>query len=306
MLSIVIPIYNEEKTLPILYQRLTSVMAKIKTPYEVIFVDDGSKDNSMNLMLNMNKNDSRIKILKLSRNFGHQTAISAGINQAGGEAVILMDGDLQDPPEVMLEFIKKWKEGWDVVYGIKKKRKENIIKRLLFSLFYRIIGLISEIKLPIDAGTFSIMDKKVVRILQSMPERNKYISGLRTWSGFKQTGIVYERGARFSGKPRQSLSKLFKLAFDGIFSFSSVPLKVFTYFGFLIAILSSIAAIVILCIKLFTDKAISGWASTMVAIFFLGSVQLLSVGIVGQYIARIYEEVKSRPYYVVEQKIGFD
>lgn len=305
-LSVVIPILNEQETLPELYNQLTKILKTTVGSYEIIFVNDGSQDKSLEIMMNFNKRDSKVKIIELSRNFGHQAAISAGIDCVSGDAVILMDGDLQDPPEFLPQLISKWKEGFKVVYAIRRKRKERFLKRLAFNAFYRILHRISYIKQPIDAGIFSIIDREVINVLNSMPERNKYITGLRAWSGFLQTGIECERGSRYTTKTRVSLSKLFKLAFDGIFAFSYIPLRISIVIGLLSSIVAFIIALFALYGKLFTGKAIAGWASTIISITFLGGVTLLILGIIGEYIARIYDEVKARPYYIISKKMGFD
>lgn len=304
-LSIVIPIFNEEKILPVLFDRLSGVLKQLNVSYEVIFVDDGSIDNSLTLLKEFARDDSRIKIIRLSRNFGHQPALTAGLNRANGKAVILMDGDLQDPPEVIPELVQKWRNGYDVVYVVRKKRRESIIKVFIFGLFYRLLNQLSQIKMPLNAGIFSLLDRKVVDVLKNMPERNRYLSGLRTYAGFKQVGIESNRNARYDESPRQTLPKLIKLALDGIFSFSFVPLRVATFIGFLISISSFLILIFFIYLKI-TDKVpISGWVSIMVAILFLGGIELITLGIIGEYIGRIYDEVKKRPYYIEEEKINF-
>ena len=304
--SIVIPIYNEEENLPELYNRLTDVMTSLQEPYEVIFVDDGSKDNSLNIMREMHQRDKRIKTISLSRNFGHQIAISAGIEYARGKAVIVMDGDLQDPPEVLPPFIQKWKEGWDAVYAIRRKRKENLLKRAAYAIFYRLLKKISSIDIPLDSGDFSIMDRKIVDILKSMPERTRFVRGIRTWVGFKQVGLEYERDKRFAGKPKYNFKKLVKLALDGLISFSYVPLKLAVSFGFVISGVSFLGAIATLFQRLFTDTTVPGYATTVISILFLGGIQLITIGILGEYIGRIYDEVKQRPLYIIQEIIGFD
>lgn len=304
-LSVVIPIFNEESTLPELRRRLVLALEEITASFEVIFVDDGSSDSSPGLLEAMNAGDPRFKTLTLSRNFGHQTALSAGIDHASGAAVVLMDGDLQDPPEVVSQLVAKWREGYDVVYAVKEKRKEGALKRAGFRLFYRLLGRFSNVELPLDAGTFSIMDRRTVEILRSMPERNRYISGLRAYAGGRQTGIRFERGARHFGAPRQTPRKLLRLALDALFSFSYVPLRVATYAGFAASGLAFVFLAAVLLLKLFTDRALLGWPSIMSAVLFLGGVQLVTVGIIGEYIGRIFDEVKGRPYYVIDRKLGF-
>lgn len=305
MYSIIIPIYNEEKILPELHARLSAALAPLDELFEVILIDDGSRDNSCELMKQIHQKDPRYKIIALSRNFGHQVAITAGLDVAEGDAVILMDGDLQDPPELLPKMIGKWREGYQVVYTVKTSRRENPLKRLAFKSFYKVLHALSSVRIPHDAGNFSLMDRKVVEVLRHMPERHRYISGLRAWAGFRQTGIEYDRSERFAGKPQMSLGRLFSLAFDGIFSFSNIPLRAATFIGFGSAIAAFLGGTYVLYEKLFTNKAILGWASTIVTITFLGGLTLMTLGIIGEYIGRIYDEVKQRPLYIIREGIGF-
>lgn len=304
--SIVIPIYNEEKTISELWRRLHTVLQSFDFQSEVIFINDGSIDGSLELLMQLNEAHSEVKILSFSRNFGHQCALSAGLDHAEGEAVIMMDGDLQDAPEVIIDFVNTWKQGYDVVYAIRKKRKENILKRAAFKAFYRVQGILSGFELPLDAGIFSLLDRKVVLALRRMPERNRYISGLRAYAGFKQIGILVERDARYSGEPKVTIAKLFKLAFDGIFAFSTVPLKFATYLGLTFATTSFAIGVIGLFFKFILNRELLGWPYGLTTTFFLGGVQLVCLGIIGEYIGRIYEEVRQRPYYVLDQKIGFN
>ncbi len=305
MYSIVIPIFNEQETIPELYRRLKTVIDNLDQPTEVIMIDDGSRDNSFEMLEKINKEDSRIKIIRFSRNFGHQVAISAGIDSANGNAIILMDGDLQDPPELIPSMVAKWKDGFQVVYTVKLSRKENPLKRFAFHMFYRLLHAFASISIPMEAGNFSLMDKKVIDVLRRMPERNRYISGMRAWSGFKQTGIQFDRDARFAGKPQMSFRRLVSLALDGLFSFSNAPLRFAIYIGFFSALISFFVGLFVIYEKLFTNKAILGWASTIVSITFIGGIILLTLGFIGEYIGRIYDEVKQRPLYVIQDKIGF-
>ena len=304
-ISVVIPIYNEEEILSELHRRLHEVFSKMKYRSEFIFVDDGSRDSSLPILVSLHKKDARVKILSLSRNFGHQTAISAGIAHASGDALIVMDGDLQDPPEILPQFIAKWREGYDVVYAIRKKRKENVFKRIAYMLFYRILKAVSYLNIPLDSGDFCIMDKRVADVLRQLPERNRFVRGLRTWAGFRQTGLEYGRERRYAGKPKYSLSKLMKLAYDGIFSFSEVPLRIAIYTGVIAAVLSFAGGALVIYQKVSNSVPIAGWASTMVTLVFLGGLILMTLGIVGEYVGRIHEEIKQRPLYVVQDKIGF-
>lgn len=304
MYSIIIPIFNEEQILPELQRRVGQVASALDAPVEVILVDDGSTDQSFLTMKELHRQDGRIKALKLSRNFGHQVAITAGLEVAHGDAIILMDGDLQDPPELLPEMIARWKEGNDVVYTVKKSRKENSLKRLAFKSFYRVLNALSSIRIPMDAGNFSLLDRKVVDILNSMPERNRYVSGLRAWAGFRQVAVYYDRDPRFAGKPQMSVRRLLHLALDGIFSFSNIPLRFATYLGLLTAFAAFVAGIWAIYARLFTDTAILGWASTIISILFVGGMTLFTLGIIGEYINRIYDEVKRRPLYVVQERVG--
>lgn len=307
-ISVVIPTYNEEEILPELFHRVNNVLNNSANigDYEIILVNDGSADRSMEVMLELCQHNPKLKVIELSRNFGHQVALTAGIDFASGDALILMDGDLQDPPELIPRLIEKWKGGWDVVYAVRKGRKENIFKRIMYKMFYRILRFISEIDMPLDSGDFSLMDKKIVNVLKSMPERNRFIRGLRSWIGFKQTELEYERERRFAGRPKYTLSKLMRLAFDGIFSFSTLPLRIATVMGFLVSMISFSGILLVLYFKLFTNKAIPGWAATVIPVLFLGGVQLICIGALGEYIARIFSEVKQRPHYVIKFKKGFD
>lgn len=304
--SVVIPIYNEEDTIPELYNRLENVFSKIGESYEIVFVNDGSRDNSMDVLKKYAAKNKSVKVIEFSRNFGLQIAYSAGIDHASGEAVVVMDGDLQDPPELIPDLIAKWKEGYDVVYTIKTKRKENFLKRFAFASFYRILRSISSIEMPLDAGSFSVMDRKIINIFKSLPERNRLVSGIRAWIGFKQVGIPFARDARFSGEPRQTFFKLMRMATDGLFSFSTVPIRIATFLGSIACGFALIAIMVAVLLKLFTNYAPTGWPSLMIAVMFFGGVQLIFIGILGEYIGRIYEEVKDRPLYLVKEKVGFN
>jgi dolichol-phosphate mannosyltransferase len=304
--TIVIPVFNEEKTIPELYRRLTAVMKGTKENYEIIFIDDGSKDMSLGLIQSLRTKDEHIKCISLSRNFGHQVAISAGISYSNGSATILMDGDLQDPPEVIPSLIKKWEEGFEVVYAVRKKRKENILKRVLYRLFYLILSRLSYIAIPLDSGDFSVLDKKVVELFNTMPEKNRFIRGIRAWVGFNQTGITYERDSRFAGKPKYSLGKLIGLALDGIVSFSYRPLKFATQAGFFISSLSFLGGIFYFLYWLIRGDAPKGFTTLAILILLLAGIQLIVIGIMGEYMGRIHEEVKNRPLFIVKELIGLE
>lgn len=303
--SVIVPIFNEEEVLSEAYKRLTAVMQKSDGNYEIIFVNDGSKDNSFEILKDLCQKDKRVKIIKFSRNFGHQTAITAGTDYAQGKAVIIIDADLQDPPEVIPKLIEKWKEGYEVVYGERQKRKgESFFKLFTASVFYRIIRKISQINVPANVGDFRLIDRKVADILKKIKEKNRFIRGLVSWVGFKQTGVLYERERRFAGKTKYPIRKMLKFAFDAITSFSFFPLYIATYLGFFIAFICFIYIFFIFYLVMFTDKVVPGWSSLMVAILFLGGIQLIAIGIVGEYIGRIGEEVKNRPLYIIEEIIG--
>lgn len=303
-LTVVIPVYNEEKNIAELYRRLKPVLKSITSRYEIIFVNDGSTDQTPAKLQRLRAKDRLVKIISFSRNFGHMAAIAAGLLHSSGKRIVLMDADLQDPPEVIPQMWEKAKLGFEVVYGIKIRRKEGLIRRLMFSSFYKILDLVSPYKMPANVGTFSLMDQKVAKILASLPERNKYLSGLRAWTGFSQTGIVYERGHRFSGQPA-SLRRLVKLALDGLVSFSYIPLRLATILGFFCAIIAFISIMVVLLLRIFFNFGIVGWASTLSTVLLMGGIQLITLGILGEYLARIYDEVKNRPEFIITEKTGF-
>lgn len=311
MISIVIPIYNEEENLQNLYTRLTNAAPSWKEDYEIVLIDDGSHDSSLTMMRVMVEKDSHVRIIKLSRNFGHQPAISAGIQEAKGDAIIIMDGDLQDPPEELYRFLDKWREGYDVVYAVRTKRKEGFFKKLAYSSFYRLMAAISDIEIPLDSGDFCVMDRKVVNVLvHDMPEQIRFIRGMRAYAGFKQIGVTYERAERAAGEVKYTFKKLVQLALDGLFGFSSFPLRLSTYLGISIAIPSLIIGVFFLVHRLFgfkvfghTPEETPGLASLAVGMFFLGGVMLTMLGIIGEYISRIYIEVKKRPFFVIDEII---
>ena len=298
-LDVVVPIYNEFEILPELHSRLSDVLENEPLDWRTLYVDDGSSDGSANIIRDIAQRDSRVGGVLLSRNFGQQMAIAAGLSVSSADAVVVMDGDLQDPPEVIPRLLKKWRDGYDVVYAIKKDRKESWPKRMLFGLFYWILEKLSPLDIPRHAGNFSIMDRSVVEVLQQMPERHRFISGLRAYVGGRQTGIEFERAKRFSGDPRQSPAKLVGMALDAFFSFSKLPLRLATGLGFVVSGVAFVVLLNVLYQKLVTGEAILGWASIMTSILFLGGVQLLALGIVGEYIGRIYSEAKERPAFVI-------
>jgi glycosyltransferase involved in cell wall biosynthesis len=302
LLSVVIPIYNEQATLLELYRRLTHVLSENlpELAYEIVFVNDGSTDGSIQILSELHADDPGVKVVNLSRNFGHQAALSAGLDYAKGDAVICMDGDVQDPPEIIPTLVARWRDGNDVVYAVRKLRKEGFIKRGCYAAFYRLLRRLSMVSIPLDAGDFALMDRRVVDCLKALPERSRFIRGLRTWIGFRQTGVEYEREKRFAGMSKYTWPKLVNLAVNGLLSFSALPLRMATGVGFVISFGSLLGIIVALYLKLFTDLAIPGWTATVIPILVLGGIQLLSIGILGEYIAQIFDEVKQRPLYVVD------
>jgi dolichol-phosphate mannosyltransferase len=313
LVSVIFPCFNEEQVILHTYDRLTKVVAGIiDTTFEFIFIDDGSGDRTLELLRGLAAKDTRVRVIALSRNFGHSPALTAGLEHARGDAVIVMDADLQDPPETIQPLLALWREGNQVVYGQRTKRKENIFKRVAYGGFYRLLRSIAQIDIPLDAGDFCLMDRRVVAELNALPERNRYIRGLRAWLGFNQTGLVYERQGRFAGDSKYSLSKLLKLAFDGIFNFSIKPIHYISGFGFLTAFFAVIGLLFFLILRI-TDMTffgygpadIPGFSSIILTVLFFGGVQLLSLGIIGEYLGRVYEEVKARPKYVVKEKAGF-
>jgi len=305
LISIVMPAFNEETGLGILYDRLAAVINKLSYNFEIIFVNDGSTDNSFRILASLHEKDRRIKIIDLSRNFGHQNALTAGIDHAQGEAVILMDVDLEDNPEYISSFIDYWNDGYDVVYAKRNKRKVSGIRKICFYIFHKVNRMISNIDVG-NAGIYCLMSRKVVRHMKNFTERDKYIPGLRSWIGFKQIGIDTVRDARYDNNPRVKFGSLFKLAFDSFTSFSTVPLKISMFLGALFSLLSFIGIVIVIVLKIFFKTAIQGWASTISVILLLGGIQLICIGLQGEYLARVFNEVKNRPNYIVNDKIGFD
>ena len=306
-ISLVIPMYYEEQVAKECYNRVTKVLKTLENyEYEVIFVNDGSKDKTLEILEEIANNDKNIKIISFSRNFGHQAAVTAGLKYATGDAIVIMDADLQDPPELMPEMLKKWEEGYDVIYGKRKARKgESAFKLLTAKAFYSTLNKLSDVEIPKDTGDFRLVDRKVVDVINSLPEHNKFLRGLFSWVGFKQYAYEYERKERFAGKTKYPLKKMLKLAQDGILSFSTKPLKIVGGFGILSVIIS--VAILIYSILSFTFKWNSltpGWTSLMCTMTFLGGVILISLWMIGEYIARIYDETKQRPQYIVDKTIN--
>src|SRR5512138_2356851 len=300
--SIVAPIYNELENLPQLYRRIKDVMDSTGEPWELVLVDDGSTDGSTEAICQLAKQDKRVRPVIFARNFGHQIAITAGWDYARGDAVVIIDADLQDPPEVILEMAKKWKEGYEVVYAIRAERQgESWFKLWTSSIFYRIIYRITDVKIPLDTGDFRLMDRKVVEVLKQMRERHRFPRGMSAWVGFKQIGINYKRAARVAGETKYPFRKMFRLALNAVTGFSYFPLQVATYFGFASAGLAILAMPVVIYLRISGSQAFFGQASTLLAVLFLGGVQLISLGILGEYVGRLYDEAKGRPLYIVRE-----
>jgi dolichol-phosphate mannosyltransferase len=309
--SVVVPCFNEEAVLPELFKRLSEAAATWCVDYEIICVDDGSRDDTWKLLKEQHAADPHWRVLSFARNFGHQTAVSAGLYYAIGDAVVVIDADLQDPPEELCRFFEKWRQGYDVVYAIRQNRKEGVFKKICYWSFYRLMAQIASFDVPLDSGDFCLMNRRVVDIIKQMPERNRFVRGLRAWTGFKQIGIAYERPARAAGEPKYGFRKLLKLAWDGLFSFSTVPLVLVSYLGLFISTIALLGIVFTLAQRLFADwfeklglAPVPGYATIVISVLFLGGVQLLCLGILGEYIGRIYEEVKRRPMWVVKEQHG--
>jgi polyisoprenyl-phosphate glycosyltransferase len=304
VVSVAIPLYNEEENVRELHRRLDLALRSLDLPYEIILVNDGSRDGTPRLIEELRRLDRHVVPLHLSRNFGHQAAVSAGIDHARGQAIIVMDGDLQDPPEVLPQFLQKWREGYEVIYAVRQRRKEGRVKRMGYLCFYRILHAISDLDIPLDSGDFCLMDRRVADVLRHLPERMRFVRGLRSFAGFRQVGLPYERAAREAGEPKYNLRALMFLAVDGLVSFSSYPLRLVTYLGFVTICLAMALLIWVLCDALYNRTAPRGWASTLVTVLFMGSIQLFSLGIIGEYIRLIFLESKQRPTYVIRDYRG--
>jgi glycosyltransferase involved in cell wall biosynthesis len=311
MISLVIPCHNEAPVLGALYERITGAGASFGEDYEVVVVDDGSSDGSWEGLKGLHRRDPRWKAVRLARNFGHQTAVTAALHHARGDAVIVLDADLQDPPEELHRFLAKWRQGYEVVYAIRRRRKEGVVKRACYKAFYRVLGYLADIPIPYDTGDFCLLDRKVVDLINGMPEHNRFVRGLRAWVGHRQIGVEYERQGRAAGEASYTLSKLVGLALDGILSFSTMPLRIATLVGIAASVFALLAAAFTLVQRIFADWFRSvghalppGFATTLIAVFFLGGIQLICLGVIGEYIGRIYEEVKNRPLWVEMERVG--
>jgi len=306
LVSVVLPVYNEALALPILLARVAQVLADCGLQYEILFVDDGSQDQSPAVLDHLAAVDRRVRVIHLSRNFGHQAAIQAGLAHARGDAVVLMDSDMQDAPEAIAQFIARWRAGYDVVYAVRTHRKESPGKKLLFAAFHRLLARVAAVSIPIDAGNFGLIDRRVARQIAALAESDRYFPGLRSWVGFKQIGIEVERNARYDGRPRVSLRGLVRLAKTAVFSFSSFPLKIFHVIGAVAAALFLYLSCFSLYYKLFTDQAIPGWTSHLLTGSFFGAINALGIAILGEYVIRIYDQVRGRPLYVVDRTVNLE
>lgn len=300
--TIIAPIFNERESLHELYRRVSEVMNTTGESWELVLVDDGSKDGSTDIIRELAAKDPRVRPVIFSRNFGHQIAVTAGLDYSRGQAVVIIDADLQDPPEVILDMIAKWREGYQVVYAVRTEREgETWFKTFTAALFYRLIYRITDVKIPLDTGDFRLLDRAVVNVMNSMRERHRFLRGMSSWVGFRQTGVTYKRAERFAGETKYPFRKMFRLALNAITGFSYLPLQIATFLGFVSAGISIIAIPIVVILRLIGMQAFFGQATTLIAVLFLGGVQLISLGILGEYIGRIYDEVKGRPLYIVSE-----
>jgi len=308
LLSVVVPCANEQDVLPETHRQLTEALSKIEDlRFEIVYVDDGSRDATPHVLRRLQRSDERVRVVRLSRNFGHQVAITAGMEHAAGDAVVVIDADLQDPPEVIAAFVDQWRRGYEVAYGVRTERNgETAFKLCTAKVFYRLIARLSETEISLDTGDFRLMDRKVVDALLAMPERDRFIRGMVSWLGFSQVPVPYRRAARVAGKTKFSLFKMVRFATDGIVSFSTVPLRLASYLGFAVSGISIIGILIALYARLFGKDWVQGWTSLVIAVLFLGGVQLVCLGIIGEYVGRTYGESKRRPLYLVRERLGFD
>lgn len=301
--TIIIPVYNEEAVINETYRRLTRVMESIGEPYELLFVNDGSRDRTAEIIGGLAESDRCVQLLDFSRNFGHQIAITAGMDYARGDAIVIIDADLQDPPELIPQMIDKWQEGYEVVYAQRSKRKgETLFKRLTASMFYRTLRVLTEINIPLDTGDFRLIDRKVCEAMRGIREKNRFVRGLVSWVGFRHTAIGYVREERFAGETKYPLNKMLRFSVDGIASFSHKPLKLALYLGFIISFTSFVYLVISLCLKLFTDSTVTGWTPLIACLLLLNGLILILLGILGEYVGRIYDETKNRPLYILRNR----
>ncbi len=306
-ISVIIPLYNESENIEYLFTRLNSVLNELKTSYEIICINDGSQDDTLEKLIDYNQKNAAIKVINLSRNFGKEIALTAGIDYASGAAIVPIDADLQDPPELIIKLIDKWREGYDVVYATRRSRRgETWLKRATAKAFYQTIGKMSPVPIPSNTGDFRLLDRRVVEAVKKLPERTRFMKGLFAWVGYKQTSVLFDREPRHSGNSNWSYWQLWNFALDGIISFSFLPLKVWSYIGVTISLVSLFYALFLVVRTLIFGVDVPGYASLMVAILFLGGVQLITLGVLGEYLGRVYEEVKGRPLYFIREKYGFD
>jgi dolichol-phosphate mannosyltransferase len=310
-ISVIVPCYNEQDVLPQLFERLSVAAEGWGAEYEVICVDDGSSDRTWELLSARHEADPRWRCLSFARNFGHQTAVSAGLSHSKGDAVVIIDADLQDPPEQVAQLLAKWHEGFEVVFAVRKQRQDPLIKRFLAWGFYRLIASLSTFPIPTDAGDFCLLDRKVVDVLNALPERHRYLRGLRSWCGFRQASVEFDRGARAAGSPQYTFNRSLKLALDGLFSFSAAPLRLATHLGLLVSTFAFLGAVFTFCQKIFAQQFARiglapgpGFPTVVISILFLGGVQLICLGILGEYVGRIYDEMKGRPLWIIRDSRG--
>jgi dolichol-phosphate mannosyltransferase len=306
-LSVVVPCYNEEDVIRQTHGRLSEVLKRTGLAYEIIYVNDGSRDRTLEILRTLQAGDERIRVISFSRNFGHQLAVTAGIDSTAGDAVVLIDADLQDPPEVIPEMLDKWREGYQVVYGMRQSRAgESQFKLVTSKLFYDLINRISDVEIPRETGDFRLMDRRAVEVLKKMPERDRFLRGMVSWVGFKQIALPYSRHERAAGYTKYPLRKMILFATDGIVSFSLLPLRMSILVGFLAVGISVLGIVYAFVVRLFTGVWVTGWSSLFIGILFMGGMTLSCLGIIGEYVGRIYREVKRRPLYVVDEMLGFD
>jgi glycosyltransferase involved in cell wall biosynthesis len=303
--SVVVPCFNEEASIGECHRRLTEVLCSLKISYELVYVDDGSRDATLSKLAEIYGDDPHVAVIELSRNFGHQPAVTAGLEAAAGQAVVIMDADLQDPPEVIPAMLGKWAEGYEVVYAVRESReRETGFKRWTAKAFYRLINLLSEIEIPLDAGDFRLLDRRAVEATKSMPERHRFLRGMCSWIGFRQCGIKYARAPRWAGSTKYPMRKMMNLALDAIASFSTVPLRILAVIGLASAVLALLGIVYALVVRLFTHSWVAGWAISFIVLLFLGGLQMMSIGILGEYVGRIYTETKQRPLYIARSVLA--
>jgi len=308
LLSVVVPCYNEEEVIAETHQRLVAALENEPgLGLEIIYVDDGSRDGTLAILRDLQAADTRVRVVSFSRNFGHQFAVTAGLDHAAGDAVCVIDADLQDPPEVILQMLARWRAGVDVAYGVRSEREgESAFKLWTAKTFYRTINMLSDTPIPLDTGDFRLMDRAAVEAFQAMPERDRFVRGMVAWAGFRQEAVPYRRSARFAGTTKYPLRKMLKFAADGIVSFSTVPLRMAVYLGMLASLLAMVGVVYALAMRLATQNWVAGWTLLFIAVLFMGGVQLMFMGVLGEYVGRIYGEVKKRPLYLVKEQLGFE